>query len=252
MAKEMKKQKSSKNKNNWVTVSVISFIVLIIIFLGYAMTHPGFGMKTESNSSTDSEHYPDKDGFNRKVLEGDNFESFFPKAYKEGFYYVSPNESGVIDTANPDIDGKHYIEYRENVSINITEAGKIKLQQNRRAFYAINGTYTPMAFKIWVEQMQTNEDYDNYSGFIEKSAEKTDSPKSSYKNHEYYWNMRNNLTYEYLKNKKTVGVAYVLFPEKNLVVSIDFFNTKYAPNAYLITEEQIKSISKQLIDSVLS
>ncbi|HVY01750.1 MAG TPA: hypothetical protein VHA12_03225, partial [Candidatus Nanoarchaeia archaeon] len=248
MAKEKSK---SKGKNDQRGIKIASFILVAVVLLVFALGYISPGKEKVSENSSEN-HYPDKDGFNRKVLEGDKFTKFFPEQYKEGFFFVSPNESGIINTQSPLVDGKRYIEYRENVSINMSEAGVLRLSENRRTFYARNDSFSPLVFKLWVEKLENTENYTQYSEYLVKDAKRQDTPKLSYKNHDYYVSIRNNMTYDYLKNKKVVGVAYVLFPEDNLVVSINFFNTKYAPNAYIISEDEIKSVCKQLIDSTLN
>jgi len=73
---------------------------------------------------------------------------------------------------------------------------------------------------------------------------------SSHKEHEYYVYLRKELSFEALKNKNSIGGMYVFFPERNVVVFIFLFNTRYtSAGAYMVSRGDIQSIVRQFIDS---
>ncbi len=226
---------------------VLGVVVVIIIGIILAFSHDS----VQKNS-----YYPDSEGWNRKILQEDQFASFFPLTFKENLYLTSPNEEGDFSPKGLNNSSPVFIEYRDNASINMGAQEKeqmFKVLAGRRSFYA-SKTFTEMPiFKIWTEQVSP-EEYPQYQvAIIEQLngfASSANLEINSYKNNKYYIYLRKDLTPEGLSGKNSIGGAYVFFPEKNTVLSIYLFNTRYnTPDAPLISKEEVDNIIKEIIDS---
>ena len=224
---------------------LIVLALIIIIGGGY------FLLKGNGTSS----YYPDSEGWNRKALASDTFQSFFPLKLQDKLYLVSPNEAGVFDSAVPTTD-TGYVEFRDGSQINLGSQEKpevFKVISARRTFYALEGFEEMPVFKMWTEQVSP-EDFARYEKAVlaqlDLFSSSSNVEKHAYKGHDYYVYLRKDLTTEGLKGKNSIGGSYVLFPEKNTVMYIFVFNTRYnTPTAYLMTKEGLNKAAEQFIDS---
>ncbi len=194
-------------------------------------------------------------------LEEDQYKNFFISRYGEGISLISKNGK-IEERENTYIEG---INYAYTIDLNSgNETTLINITTSRRALYGFPNK--DPTFKIWVEEVKPLEYYLYKRAVIKqlKFFEENDdmnSEKLLYKNHEYYISLRNNLSLEALKSYNSIGGIYIFLPEKNIVVYIFLFNTKYCCAFYgeesvfdegekLITREEMQSIVEQLIDSV--
>ena len=225
--------------------SILSAIAIVLVIVGAPL----------SSNGQNKSYYPDSEGWNRKALQGDDFESFFPLTLKDNLYLVSPNEEGVCEAKRPSTPNAAFIEYRNNAGIKLGAAGKeraFKILTARRSFYAHKTLEEMPVFKIWAEQV-SSEEFPKYKEAVAdqlSSFPSSNTEKADYKNHEYYIDLTKDLTPEGLKGKNSIGGAYIFFPEKNVALCMWFFNTRYnTPNAYLISKSEISNIVHEIIDS---
>lgn len=196
-------------------------------------------------------------GWDRKVLKGDLFETFFPRTLGKNLYYIGPYQGGKIDSLGPlgDIKNIDLIEYNDNSTID-RGTDKFYILAARRSFYANKTLEEIPVFKMWAELL-SSEDFIKYKKDIVEKELKSYSTvpgvtleKAEYKNHEYYIYLRDDLSYEGLKGKNSIGGAYVFFPEKNISLYILLFNTKYnTPDAYLISKKELVNVIQEIVDS---
>lgn len=208
-------------------------------------------------SGKEKSYYPDLEGWNRKALQGDEFEAFFPLTLGDNLYLVSPNENGLFEGNGLVTSDSAFIEFRDSANINLGTQEQehiFKILSARRSFFAHRTFDEIPVFKIWSEQV-ASEDFQEYKLTV---SEELDSftfseveKENEYKDHDYYTYLRKDLSAEGLKGKNSIGGAYIFFPEKNSVLYIFFFNTRYnTPVAYLISDDEITSIVHEIIDSV--
>ena len=226
----------------------IIITVIVVAILGVAFVFYNGSKKT---------YYPDSEGWDRKALQGDEFETLFPLTLGENLYLVSPTEEGVFESKGPSTQDTAFVEYRNNTKINLGTAEKenvFTIVTAQRSFY-VHRTFKEMpALKIWTEQVSLEEFLKYKTALVDllNSYPSTNIEKTDYKNHEYYTYLGKNLTPEGLKGKNSIGGVYVFFPEKNTGLFIFLFNTRYdTSNAYLISSNEINSITHEIIDSVI-
>ena len=228
---------------------VLSLVVIVVVILGIIFLS---GNKNGQKSS----YYPDSEGWSRKALQGDEFESLFPLALKKNLYLVSPTEKGVFDSNTPTTLNLAFIEYRNKTQINLGTQERPKpftIVNARRTFYALKGFEEMPVFKMWTENLSTK-DFPEYTKAVIAELDgfrsSTNIEKQSYNGHDYYVYLRKDLSTNGLRGKNSIGGAYVFFPEKNTVLYIFLFNTRYnTPTAYLISNSEIKNIIQDIIDS---
>ena len=232
------------------------------LFLG-AATLLSFGACSSAPPTATRAYYPDSQGWNRKALQGDEFEAFLPLRVQNDLYLISPEEQAVFDPGKPATPGAAFVEFRDNRKIPVGSSPQqfVTILKARRAFYGHVTLAEMPVFKVWVEQVSA-EDFPRYKEGIQRTVRRyesnrseTDSARidvttSSHKGHEYYLYLRGDLSFEGLKNKNSIGGLYVLFPEGNVVVFISFFNTRYtSADAYMVSKDDVQSIARQFIDS---
>jgi hypothetical protein len=228
-------------------------IILIVIALIIVIGGGYFLLKNKKITS----YYPDIEGWNRKALAGDMFQSFFPLKLQEKLYLVSPNESGVFDSSAPTTSTR-YVEFRDDSQINLGSREKpevFKVLSAHRAFYALEGFEEMPVFKMWIEQVLP-EDFTRYEKAVlaqlDLFSSSSNIEKQTYKGHNYYTYLRKDLSNEGLKGKNSIGGSYVLFPEKNIIMYIYLFNTRYnTTSAYLISKDGLNKVIEQFIDSTM-
>jgi len=119
-------------------------------------------------------YYPDSQGWNRKPLQGDEFEAFLPLRVKNDLYLISPEEQAVFDPGKPATPGAAFVEFRDNKKIPVgsSQQSSVTIFKARRAFYG-HVTLTEMpVFKVWVEQVST-EDFPKYKEAIQRTVHGT-------------------------------------------------------------------------------
>ncbi|OGD66817.1 hypothetical protein A2442_01700 [Candidatus Campbellbacteria bacterium RIFOXYC2_FULL_35_25] len=184
----------------------IGVIILVIISAGFILWNK-----------------PDSQGM--ILLENDDYHSFFPKKFD-----IS-QDVRIMDLATASTEGGIYINYSTVGSIikvgEQDNTSDVSILESRRGIYRVPDK--DPSFKMWVEKTSQ----DNFSIYKEKSLEEISSYydslviKKNYENHDYYVYLRKDLSNENLKDKSSIGGAYLFFPEKNIVVYLYFFNTKF-------------------------
>ena len=226
---------------------VLIIVAILVIILGINF----FTHKQKS-------YYPDSQGWNRKPLQGDTFEKFFPLTLIKDLYLITPNEEGLYQATGPTTLTSAFIEYRDNTRIDLGETKQpfsILVLTARRSFYAHPNIKDGWVFKIWAEQV-SSETFLKYKELLIQDIithnSEVDTEKSAYKDHEYYIYLRKDLTTKGLEGKNSIGGANIFFPENNISLFLYFFNTKYKnPDVYMITKNQITAVIQEIVDSTL-
>lgn len=208
---------------------------------------------------TQKSDYPDSEGWNRKPLQGDAFEKFFPLTLTKDLFLGSVNKKGLFDRTRPTDITSTFIEYRDNTKINLGTKEKeqpFNILAARRSFYAHRIFKDEWVFKIWAEQVSSETFLEYKEALIHdfvKAGSTVDIEKSTYKNHEYHIYLRKDLTPKGLEGKNSIGGAYIFFPEYKISLYLYFFNTRYKnPDAYMITKDQVANVIQEIIDSALN
>lgn len=203
-----------------------------------------------------SSYYPDADGWNRKALQGDSFQAFFPMTVNGGFYLASPEPDGRFLPKGPVQSSAAFIEYRDHTQNAMGPAEMpVTILRSRRSFYNREAFTEMPVLKVWVEEVSA-EDFPAYKTAalqqLESFKGEATVEQMDYRQHEYAVYLRKVLSRDALQGKKTIGGAYVFFPEKNTVLFIAALNTKYTSDVYLISRDEFHTAIHQIIDSVVA
>lgn len=167
-------------------------------------------------------------------LKGDPYEMFFPPVSKEGFRLLLLE--GILQPSEMELGSE-----------------VIPLVARHRALYAFPNK-EPL-LKVWVETVVP----ERYQHFQSSSIREFYSVqketdlilrKSEYGQREYYVGRRKDLSLQGLKGKESIGSGHIFFPDRNTVVTIQFFNTEYYSKQDPLPE--MESFVRQVIDSVNS
>ena len=139
---------------------------------------------------------------------------------------------------------------------------QVLLLDSRRGLYRPAGK--DPSLKLWVEEINPSD----FSVYKQKTLEDLNSilegdiSNKSYSNTNYYIGYLGNVPDERLKEVSTVGVSYIFFEKENIVVFMNFFNTKYQgcfdskssecifyPEEKLLNKNDIELIIKTIIDN---
>lgn len=241
-----------------IIVLVAASLIGIGLYKFSTYQHPKSNTENTTANDSTKPYYPDSQGWNRKALKNDEFQSFFPltlKTSQRDLYLIGPNTQGVFKNTEPTVLETAGIEYRDNISINLSTTQEkptpVKILTSRRTFYALPKM---LVFKIWLEQVP-QEEFSTYKEAVTRELDnykaEANVEKLTYKNHEYYLYFRKDLTKENLKDKNSIGGAYIYFPEKNTAVFISIFNpASDSVDPYMLNHQDAISAINQIIDSV--
>lgn len=228
---------------------IILFVIIVIIIVAV------LGIILLFNNEVKMSYYPDSEGWDRKALQGDEFESLFPLVLGENLYLESPDAEGFFGREGLSAPSTAFIEYRNNAQIDLGTAEKeriLTVLSARRSFYS-DRTFKEMpVFKIWAERVSPEEFLEYKLAILDLlnsyPASVSGIEKASYKDHEYYIYLRRDLTKEGLKGLNSIGGVYIFFPEKNTGMFIFLFNTSNKSNTYMISHYEIINIIHGIID----
>jgi hypothetical protein len=232
------------------TIKIILIIVGIIILI-LVVLH--FSFKSSALRTTNSRWV-------LVPLVEDGYKSFFPLTYHlEETLKIVKYDNEAVSIEHPEIPGYITIGYLDN------SPSKVLTIDAGRTMYLPEGK--DPVFKIWVEKVSPS-DYNIYkdevmedTNYVEKN--KYSVKRNNYENNYYEIYLRPDLSADALKNAGgSIGGVYTFFPEKNVVVFMNFFNTtyqgcypddkcKFYADEKVLNMNEIESIVHQMIDSVV-